>query len=519
MMSLAHMNKAFLFIFDYTDRGLDQMFLYFGGKLTPISADNLVKETAELVCHDFWLIAPSIYKKTGKLPRFVTDIEELRIASSGIKTDKLARDRSEISKNLSPFADSKKLSEYMDMFTRRMKVDLETLSLVGHALLQYAEQVKITAGKSDEWNRYIEVERVVSDYLIRSAADGIAINTETLKKHKREIDFDYYMSLKKFSAIHNMPLEPPSDDDVVKRLETQGLNFDGVSVDYVLHFVPTMDNFSSDVLRLRKLHVTRKVLTAIPFSQTRIFPIVDSFGSITSRIYFKDPSLQNLAKRHRDILIPDAGKVFSYVDYEQYEAGIMAALSKDPLLLELYASGDLYQQASKQIFNTIDKRKEAKRLFLSFAYGMKKQYLIDASIGYGAHREEAKKFFNQFSGFENWKKDLWEDFRKNGRIGTALGNFLSREKTGPLSDKEKRSSVSQVVQGTASLIFKKLLLELSKLELVQLKVPMHDAALFQHPADFDQTIVVNLFKKVMTEHFQGEIVGKASLAIFIETVA
>jgi hypothetical protein len=100
-----------------------------------------------------------------------------------------------------------------------------------------------------------------------------------------------------------------------------------------------------------------------------------------------------------------------------------------------------------------------------------------------------------------------------------LGNYVCREGSGDLSDKEKRSSVSQVVQGTASLIFKKMLLELSKLDSVQLKVPMHDAVLIQHPANFDPTIVINLFKEVMTEHFQGAITGKASLANFVAEVA
>jgi DNA polymerase I len=516
---MTDMKKAFLFICDYTGLGNDQMFLWSEGNLIAASADQLVQEAAELVCHDYWLIAPSIYGKAKKLPTFVTDIEELRITSSGRKEARVTRDRSETAKSLSGFVDERTLSDYANIFNRKIPVDLKTLSLVGQGLLQYAEKVKADAIKADEWDRYVHVERGVSDYLIRSAANGLAIDTTKLRQHKREIDFDYYMALKQFSATHSMPLEPPSDEDIVSHLEAKGFNFDGVSVDYVLHFVPMTNNFARDVLQLRKIHATRKVLTAIPFSQTRIFPIVDSFGSITSRIYFKDPSLQNLAKRHRDILKPDAETVFSYVDYDQYEAGIMAALSKDKLLLELYAAGDLYEQAAEQIFPTQKKRKEAKRLFLSFAYGMKRKNLIAAAVEYGAQPADAKKFFAQFSDLENWKTILWDEFKKNGRIGTSLGNYLYREETGELSDKEKRSSVSQVVQGTASLIFKKMLLELSKLDSVQLKVPMHDAVLIQHHAAFDPTIVINLFTKVMTEHFQGAISGKASLAKFTADVA
>jgi DNA polymerase-1 len=511
--------KALLFISDYTGQGNDQMFLWSEGVLTTASADQLVQETAELVCHDYWLIAPSIYLKAKKLPAFVTDIEELRISSSGHKEARETRDRSEIYKCLTGYVDERSLSDYTNMFNRKIAVDLKTLSLMGQGLLLYAEKIEADAKKADEWNRYILIERSVSDYLIRSAINGIAIDAVALRKHKAAIDFDYYMALKDFSAVHSMPLEPPSDKDIITHLESKGYNFDGVSVEYVLHFVPMADNFAKDVLRLRKLHATRKVLTAIPLSQNRISPIVDCFGSITSRIYFKDPALQNLAKRHRNILKPDLGEILTYVDYDQYEAGIMAALSKDSSLLALYAGGDVYEQAAEQIFLSRLKRKEAKRLFLSFAYGMKRKHLIAAAVEYGANSSNAKMFFAQFSDLENWKKNIWDEFKRAGKIGTTLGNYLCREGSGDLSDKEKRSSVSQVVQGTASLIFKKMLLELSKLDSVQLKVPMHDAVLIQHPASFDPTIVINLFKKVMTEHFQGAITGKASLANFVAEVA
>lgn len=516
---MTNTKKALLFISDYTGQGNDQMFLWSEGTLINTNADQLVLEPAELICHDYWLVAPSIYGKTNKLPAYVTDIEELRIASAGRREAKETRDRSEIYKSLSGFVDDRNLSDYTNMFNRKMPVDLKTLSLVGQGLLLYAEKIEADAKKADEWNRYIQIERDVSSYLIRSAVDGIAVDKVALRKHKGAIDFDYYMALKDFSAVHSMPLEPPSDKDIVTHLETKGYNFDGVSVEYVLHFVPMADNFAKDVLRLRKLHITRKVLTAIPLSQARISPIVDSFGSITSRIYFKDPSLQNLAKRHRNILKADPGKVLTYVDYDQYEAGIMAALSKDKLLLALYADGDLYEQAAEQIFRTRERRKEAKRLFLSFAYGMKRKHLIAAAVEYGAQPEDAKKFFAQFSDLDNWKKSLWDEFKSTGKIGTSLGNYVWRERSGELSDKERRSSVSQVVQGTASLIFKKMLLELSKLDSVQLKVPMHDAVLIQHPPSFDPTIVINLFKRVMTEHFQGSITGKASLANFTAEMA
>jgi len=322
------------------------------------------------------------------------------------------------------------------------------------------------------------------------------------------------MALKAFSAKYSLPLEVPSDEDAIEYLAPRGFEFSGVGIEYVLNFVPMHDGFSDQLLELRKIATSRWTLSSIPLSQKRIFPIVDSFGSITSRIYYKDPSLQNLSKRHRDILAPDEGMKFSYVDFGQYEAGIMGALSGDEKMLALFASGDLYTQVAQSIFSDAAKRKHAKRLFLSYAYGMKRKGLIDAAAELGAPRDTAKKFFSQFSKFEDWKRSIWTDFLATGRVGTALGNYLTRNNSGDLSEKEKRSAVSQVVQGTASLIFKKALLRLSLVQEVELKVPMHDAVLFQHPIEFNPTIVAGLFSDVLTEHFNGRIIGKASVESF-----
>ncbi|MCM4072828.1 DNA polymerase [Pseudomonas aeruginosa] len=395
-----------MFIRDYTEQNRDRFFLWHSGELSEVSAEQLIKEESEIICHDYWLIAPTILKLTKQLPKLITDIDELRISTSGDRKDRESREKIDISKFLNKFTDDDTVKRYKDIFNKKSPIANDVLMKIGEALLNLSTQVEEEAVAAGEWERFTLIERPVTDYLIRSTADGIAVDTEKLRRHKQKIDFDYYMALKNFSARYDMPLEIPSDEDIINYLEPKGFDFSGVNVDYVLKFVPMQDNFSEDLINLMKTANSRKVLNSIPLSQRRIFPIVDNFGSITSRIYFKDPSLQNLAKYHRDILIPDEGKAFSYIDYEQYEAGIMAALSGDPTLTELYASGDLYEKASEEMFGDQTKRKQAKRLFLSYAYGMKRKGLYDAAAGYGAERQAAKNFFNQFKVFEEWKNKI-----------------------------------------------------------------------------------------------------------------
>lgn len=506
--------KAFLYLKDYANAGHDRFFLFSQGELTDVNAQQVVAEPALLVCHDFWLIAPTLLQLTGTLPLLVVDVDELQVMISGSKQERKLRDKKDISRRMPQHVDENVCSNYFRIFNRSAPFDTTTYQEFGAALSAYWHFLKSSAQEKNELERFQLIEQPVSRYLVLSASKGIAIDVERLQAHKRTLEHDYYTSLKTFSARYHLPLEVPDEQDIIDYLQPRGFDFTGVEVDYVLEFVPMQDNFGSDLIKLRKLAQSRKVLAALPTSKNRVFPLVDTFGSITSRIYFKDPSLQNLARRHREILVPDTGKQFCYVDYDQYEVGIMAALSGDPQLLALYSNGDMYKTLATLLFSDPGKRKHAKRLFLAYAYGMNMKSLIDAATGYGAERFSAKAIFRDFSVFEEWKSSLWQDFSNDSRVGTSLGNYLNRTCSGTLLRQEQRSAVSQVVQGTASLIFKKALLELSNLPEVELKLPMHDAALVQTLPSYDVNQLPRIFGDVMSKHFNDRIVGKASIQSF-----
>lgn len=508
--------KALICVGDLADSGADTYYICHDGQAIEATAERVVSDGGQLICHDYWMIAPALFRKVGSLPNFVVDVEELRISTSGHREDREKREISNIFSSLAPLLTPEEIARYRSIILGREAPNPNTLIHVGSALLSLFEEATTKAKIANEWDRYLTIERPVGDYLIGCAARGVAVNSDALKRHKEEIDHAYYMALKNFSAHYSFPLQPPSDEEIAEYLLPRGFDFEGVGIDYVLRFIPMQDGFGDRVLELRKLASSRWILNSIPSSQKRIYPIVDVFGSITSRIYFRDPSLQNIAKRHRDIISPDRGMQLSYVDYEQYEAGIMGALSNDERMMSLFSSGDLYASVASEIFGDASKRKHAKRLFLSYAYGMKRSSLMDAAVQLGARRDAARKFYSQFEDFEKWKLQIWEVFRTQGRIGTELGNYLVRSSRDELTDKEKRSAVSQVVQGTASLIFKKALLKLSQLGDIELKLPMHDAVLFQHRPQFNPMNVAELMSDVMTEHFRGRIKGKAALASFFE---
>ena len=217
---------------------------------------------------------------------------------------------------------------------------------------------------------------------------------------------------------------------------------------------------------------------------------------------------------YRSLVQASRSKLLSYVDYDQYEVGIMAALSGDGHLKALYETGDMYALFAEQHLGMCGNRKAAKQLFLSYAYGMKRQSLIDAAVSLGAMRGKAKAAFNVFSVYEGWKKQVEKQLFSEARIGTECGNFMNRVDKGQISAKERRSAVSQVVQGTASLIFKEALIEVGEIPDVEIILPMHDALLFEHSHEKTPNEVVLKFEEVMTKRLRSRVRGKASIGDF-----
>lgn len=63
----------------------------------------------------------------------------------------------------------------------------------------------------------------------------------------------------------------------------------------------------------------------------RCQPQYKGFGSATGRIMMREPALQNLKREYRKFLM-DPDKEYIYIDYSQFEAGILAGITKIKIL-------------------------------------------------------------------------------------------------------------------------------------------------------------------------------------------
>lgn len=335
-----------------------------------------------------------------------------------------------------------------------------------------------------EWDRVLCVEIPVNRVLLASEKAGIRIaNSSNIQKQCQSLKHDIYgiknqMQLEYgiYQADVNAFLEDDLEDmsDITRKLEY--ISFFGTE-----DKKPIADLF----LQLRKRERDFHCLLCLDSyrDDEMLRPSFQGFGTITSRIVVKNPSLQNLSRRFRH-LIKEPYKKYLYIDYSQYEAGILAASYDLKKLKTLYRKGIIYKKLSEMVGVDEDK---AKILFYRFMYGGK----IDD--------KKAKDFFEIYCPSNIIKKEV-DNIYAQGFAESSFGN-----RRNVVTDEKPNWLLNHVIQSNASLIFKYALIEVAeKYPMLKLILPMHDAALYALPYGFcDVDGVKKCFIKAYQKVFPG----------------
>ena len=500
---------------DFSENGNDRYFLYADNTFKEISTTELIHITKPIVTHDYWLIANSIYKTEQALPKIVIDVVLLEKINAGVKASKSGDQPWDVANTIKPlFKNEGDFDQYTQMYYRRTELNEKIYMHFSHKLAEFSEKAFKNASISGELDRFYSLEIPLFNSLVLSSCKGIRVDNDILRNHKKQLEFEYYRELKQFADKHNVLYQVPNEGEIREKLSDLGYDIEGYSLDFLTEFLPSKEGYTDDLISLQKTHKSYRIFNGISASQRRIHPIVETHWTSTGRIYQKSPSLQNISKKYRNIFIADKDLSLCYVDYDQFEVGIMAAISGDTQMKAIYENSDAYLNLAESVFDDDSLRGKAKILFLSYTYGMSLDNILSSVTSLNGNTTVAKKYFSEFSTYENWKKDIYAHYESKGFISTIKGNLLHRTATGELTHKEKRTCVNHVIQGTATYIFKEALLELSNIKGIEILIPMHDAVLFQHPSSFDPQDAVTIFQDKMTEILDNKIKGKASLENF-----
>lgn len=153
----------------------------------------------------------------------------------------------------------------------------------------------------------------------------------------------------------------------------------------------------------------------------------------TGRIACSEPNLLQVPKeaRYRACFGGEPDRAVVVADYSQQELRILAAVSQDEALTEVFRSGgDLHRTTASMVFGvpedavTAEQRGAAKQLNFGLMYGMGAPGFARAT---GTSVEEARatmgRYFAAFPKVATWLADTEATAKRSGRVRTPLGRL------------------------------------------------------------------------------------------------
>ena len=192
----------------------------------------------------------------------------------------------------------------------------------------------------------------------------------------------------------------------------------------------------------------------------------------TGRLSSSDPNLQNIpirgedGKEIRKAFIPEPGCLFFSADYSQIELRVMAHLSQDQQMVEVFREGkDLHAATAANIYKkpieevTRDERTKSKRANFGIIYGIT---VFGLAERLDIPRDEAKMlidgYFETFPQVHDYMEKSKEVAREKGYVTTLFGRrrYLPdiNSHNATVRGFAERNAINAPIQGTAADIIK-----------------------------------------------------------------
>ncbi len=204
----------------------------------------------------------------------------------------------------------------------------------------------------------------------------------------------------------------------------------------------------------------------------RLHTTLNQTGTTTGRMSSSNPNLQNIPVRGemgsaiRSAFIAPKGSTLLACDYSQIEMRVLAALSQDKHLIQVFQSGDdVHTSVASRVFRvspedvTPDMRRKAKVINFGIIYGMGVNALKE---NLGSSRAEAQEFYDSyfltFPTIARYFEDVKQSAKKQGYTTTYFGRrrfFAGLTSSIPyIRAAAERMAMNAPLQGTAADIIK-----------------------------------------------------------------
>ncbi|HEU4684794.1 MAG TPA: DNA polymerase I, partial [Nitrospira sp.] len=281
-----------------------------------------------------------------------------------------------------------------------------------------------------------------------------------------------------------------TDEDTLNQLATQ-------------HELPAQILSYRSLSKLKSTYVDALPLLIDPRTK-RLHTSLNQTVAATGRLSSTEPNLQNIpvkgeyGLRIREAFIAPPGHALLCADYSQIEPRILAHLSQDPRLIEIFAKGeDIHMATAVEIFNlpsnqiTREMRRAAKTVVFGIVYGISP---FGLSQNIGVPQAEAKRYIETF--FEKFAavRALMDRNIAEGKAKGYTTTILGRRRPIPELQSQdpvqrafgERMAVNSPIQGSAADLIKVAMIGVHKKlreELPQTKVilQVHDELIFEVP--------------------------------------
>ena len=249
----------------------------------------------------------------------------------------------------------------------------------------------------------------------------------------------------------------------------------------------------------------------------------------TGRLSSSNPNLQNIPVRGEDgkeirkVFVPEPGCLFFSADYSQIELRVMAHLSNDENMINVFNKGkDLHAATAATIYKkdinevTRDERTKSKRANFGIIYGIT---VFGLAERLSISREESKQlidgFFETFPKVKMYMDNAIEEARHNEYVETLFGRrrYLKdiNSHNATVRGFAERNAINAPIQGTAADIIKVAMIRIYKRFKEQgikskMILQVHDELNFSvYPEEKE------IVEKIVIEEMQNAIVMKVPL--------
>jgi DNA polymerase I-like protein with 3'-5' exonuclease and polymerase domains len=236
----------------------------------------------------------------------------------------------------------------------------------------------------------------------------------------------------------------------------------------------------------------------------RIYGRFNQTGTETGRLSSSGPNLQQvpsrgeLGKRFRALFRAPKGRIFIHGDFSQIEPRLMAHLSQDPVMMDIFERGvDIYEEAGRLILNKeVDEpeRQLMKTSTMALDFGAKAAKIrsLCAEQGFFLPMSKVERVYKGITKlyhvFFEWKDEQVKLCEERGYVETMGGH---RRKIGWVDPdmrwKSENQTVATEVQGSAADIMRASMVEIRRhFPWIRFCAMVHDEVLMEIPEELRQ---------------------------------